>query len=232
MRSYGQYCPIARASEILAQRWTPVIIRDLLGGPTSFSRLAEGIPGLSRSLLTTRLRQLESLGLAVKDDEGLYSLSPGGQDLAAVVSAMGSWGERWLDVTPQHADPGYLLNAWVKTYLAVDDLPSDRVVVRFDFVDQPKLSRMWVIFDGEDSEVCRKHPGYDEDLVVNAESVALAEWHLGRIEWSDALDSGRIRVDGIPKLARRLPTWNRRSQWVSADHAVPAAQQSTPTMSR
>ena len=224
MKTYRQYCPIARASEILAQRWTPIIVRDLLGGPVTYSRLAEGAPGLSRTLLTTRLRELQRLGLVERTRPqtgkgSLYRLTEAGEDLADVLQAIGIWGDRWLDVTPEHADPGNVLNAWCKNYLATDELPNQREVVRFDFPDQPKKGNpLWIIFNGDDSEVCRNHPGFEEDLIVRAESVALVEWHLGRIEWGDALDDERIRVTGLPRLAKDLPTWNRRSIWVDADH--------------
>lgn len=77
---------------------------------------------------------------------------------------------------------------------------------------------MWVIFDREHPEVCRDHPGYPEDLIIKGESVALAEWHLGRIEWADAVRSGRITVEGPPALKRAMPTWNKRSRWTEAEH--------------
>jgi hypothetical protein len=84
--------------------------------------------------------------------------------------------------------------------------------VQFEFDDQPLSSRwFWLVVDGERSEVCRKDPGYDVDLMVEAESLALAEWHLGRVKWNDALRAGRIRVTGPRGLGRMLPTWNRRS---------------------
>ncbi|MEN8239337.1 MAG: helix-turn-helix domain-containing protein [Actinomycetota bacterium] len=224
MRTYAQYCPIARASEILARRWTPIIVRDLLGGPTSYSRLADGAPGLSRSLLTSRLRELQELGLvetvpAPAGGGSLYGLTAAGRDLGGVIEAMGAWGERWLDVTPQQADPAFVLNAWSSRYLAVGALPDDRVVVRFDFTDQPlRVNRFWMVFQSNSAEVCRAHPGFDEDLIVQTESVALAEWHLGRTEWAQAIRAGRIHVTGPRNLARSLPTWNVRSQWVTADH--------------
>jgi len=222
MRTYGQYCPIARASEILARRWTPIIVRDLLNGPTTYSKLADGAPGLSRSLLTSRLRELQEVGLVETIESGtgsLYALTPAGRDLGTVFTTLGQWGERWLDVSPQSADPGYVLNSWTTTYLDKDRLPDHRVVVRFDLTDQPvKTSRMWVVFDGDAAEVCRKYPGFEEDLVVSAESVALAEWHLGRTEWHAAVRAGRIEVTGSSAIARALPTWNLRSRWVTAEH--------------
>lgn len=234
MKTYNQYCPIARSSEILAQRWTPIIIRNLLNGPTSYSKLADGAPGIPRSLLTSRLRDLQSVELVEKtpnaDDRGsVYSLTEAGEDLGAVITAMGTWGERWLDVTPQQADPVYFLNSWINTYLNRDALPDTRVVVRFNFTDQPaKVSPMWAIFDRDSPEVCRANPGYPEDLVVTAEAVALAEWHLGRIEWHQGTRSGRIRVTGLPRLAKSLPTWNQRSGWTSYPHPHPSRTKQRP----
>jgi DNA-binding HxlR family transcriptional regulator len=224
VKTYNQYCPIARSSEILAQRWTPIIIRNLLNGPTTYNRLADQAPGIPRSLLTSRLRELQATRLVVKTQRPdsrtiLYELTDAGEDLAPVISAMGEWGERWLDVTPQHADPVYFLNSWINTYLNHDALPKQRVTVRFQFTDQPvKFNPMWAIFDAEHSEVCRTHPGYDEELLVTADSVTLAEWHLGRTEWNDEIDRGRITVAGIPKLAKALPKWNQRSRWTTAMH--------------
>lgn len=132
--------------------------------------------------------------------------------------AMGTWGERWLELAPEHLDPGVVLNSWVSWFLARDLLPAHRVVVRFDFPDRPhKADQLGIIFDGDRSEICRTNPGYDEDLVVTSESLALSEWHLGRVEWADAVRSGRIRVAGPPRLGSALPTWNRRSGWARLD---------------
>ena len=224
MKTYAQYCPVARTSEILAQRWTPIIVRNLLNGPSSYTALADQAPGIPRSLLTSRLRELQSVALVVKRNNPsgagtVYALTEPGEDLARVIDAMGTWGERWLEVTPQHADPVYFLNSWINSYLALDALPKERVVVRFEFSDQPpKTSPMWVIFDRHHPEVCRSNPGYDEDLIVKGEAVALTEWHLGRTEWAQVISSGRITINGVPKLARALPTWNQRSRWASSPH--------------
>ena len=219
MRTYGQYCPIARAAEILAVRWNPLILRNLLLGSTTFSQIADGAPGIPRSLLISRLRELERMGVVESrpNDRGhgsRYGLTKAGADLSGVMLAMGSWGERWLELAPEHLDPGVVLNSWISWYLARDLLPDRRIVVRFDFPDRPrKANQLWIIFDGERSEICRTNPGYDEDLVVTSESLALSEWHLGRIDWTDAVRAGRIQIAGPSRLARALPTWNRRSGW-------------------
>ena len=223
MRTYGQYCPIARAAEILAERWTPIIVRNLLLGATTFTEIADGAPGISRTLLTTRLRELEAAGViqTSRNANGRgsrYSLTPAGRGLDQVMLAFGLWGERWLDLAPPHLDPGVVLDSWVRWYLARDALPASRVVARFDFPDRPrKADQLWIVFDGERTEVCRTNPGFVEDLVVTAESRALVDWHLGRVDWSAAVRTGRIDVAGPPRLARALPTWNRRSGWATPE---------------
>jgi DNA-binding HxlR family transcriptional regulator len=217
MRTYGQYCPIARASEVLAERWTPIILRNLLLGSTTFSEIAAGAPGLSRTLLTTRLRELERAGVVrltpnPTGRRSRYQLTEAGKDLADVMKALETWGERWMELAPEHLDPGVVLHSWVSWYLAREQLPDRRVVVHFRFPGLPrKGAELWILFDRERSEVCRKDPGFEVELFVQAEPAALAEWHLGRIEWADALRAERIRVLGPSALARALPTWNRRS---------------------
>jgi len=230
MRSYGQYCPIARASEVLAERWTPIILRDLLNGRSTFSELAEGAPGLSRTLLTSRLRKLERVGAIRRSPKGngrgwRYEVTDMGRELRDVLFTMGKWGERWLELAPEHTDPGVVLHSWWTLYLDHEHLPDNRVVARFDFPDQPiKGNQHWFIFNKGDSEVCRTDPGFDTDLVVTAESKAFTEWHLGRLEWADAVRNAQIQVAGPRALARALPTWNRRSAWAHRDHGTPGAQ--------
>jgi DNA-binding HxlR family transcriptional regulator len=223
MRTYGQYCPIARAAEILAERWTPIILRNLLLGATTFGQIADGAPGISRTLLAYRLKELEHAGVIAATPNPVgrgstYGLTRAGLDLNGVMLAIGTWGERWLELGPPHLDPGVVLDSWIRWYLDPENLPDRRVVVRFDLPDRPrKADQLWIIFDGDRSEVCRTNPGFDEDLVVRAADRALAEWHLGRIEWADALRSGDVAVDGPPGLARDLPTWNKRSGWARLD---------------
>lgn len=230
MRTYRQYCPIARASEVLAERWTPIILRNVLNGSRTFTEIANGAPGLSRTLLSTRLRELEQVGVLTREPSPsgrgwTYVPTEAGRDLAGVIAALGSWGDRWTSLELQHADPGFVLHAWVSWYLAVERLPDRRIMVRFRFPRMPARARtFWVIFDGDRSEVCLKDPGFELDLLVEADPLALAQWHLGKIEWLEAVDDGRIRVDGPPRLARALPTWNRRSKAARTAKAGSAAR--------
>jgi DNA-binding HxlR family transcriptional regulator len=142
MRTYGQFCPVARTSELLAERWTPIIIRNLLTGCQTFTEIRQGAPGIPTALLTKRLNTLERHGIIERErcpsGRGWsYRLTEQGQDLKAVCDAMGQWGARWLEIEPRHMDPAYVL--WATTKL-VDPakLPDRTVVVRFELRDRPK----------------------------------------------------------------------------------------------
>jgi DNA-binding HxlR family transcriptional regulator len=153
MRTYGQFCPIARAAEILAERWTPIIIRNLLLGCTTFNAIADGAPRLSRGLLSTRLRELERAGVieirAKRDRHGsTYEPTEAGRELWKVLLALQHWGTTWVELTPQHAHPGVVLWAWATGYLRRDRLPDRRTLIRFDYptlrgtlVERPGLTR-------------------------------------------------------------------------------------------
>jgi DNA-binding HxlR family transcriptional regulator len=216
MRNYGQFCPIARASEILAERWTPIIIRNLLLGCTTFNAIAKGAPGLSRGLLSTRLRELERAGVieirAKENHPGsTYEPTQAGRELWQVLLALQHWGARWVELTPEHAHPGVVLWAWATNYLRRDLLPDRRTVIRFEYTTLRGPGRRgWLLVEHRNAEICEKHPGGDEDLVVLVhEPLAFARWHLGEIGWGDALRSGAIEVTGRRDLARAMPTWNR-----------------------
>lgn len=214
MGSYRQYCPIARASEILAERWNPLIIRNLMFGADTFSEIARGVPAMSRSMLIKRLGELERSGLVRKtpksDRHGHhYTLTDAGRDLADVIGALAEWGERWVEVTTEHTDPGFALWAWCQVQLNRPALPRVRTVVSFSFPDQPPANRYyWLLLEEGDGEVCYSDPGDEPAVDVVAESLAFVDWHRGALPWSAAVRAGRIRVSGSRDLIRTLPTWN------------------------
>ena len=146
MRTYGQYCPIARGAEIFAERWTPVIIRNLYLGCGSFGEILEGAPGLSRTLLSERLKQLERLRIveSAPKPQGRgrhYQLTPAGHDLFKVCASLGEWGARWLEIAPEHLDPFVALWSMCNA-LRRDRLPDRRVVIRFDFTGRQRSERV------------------------------------------------------------------------------------------
>ena len=124
MRTYGQYCPLARASELLAERWTLIIVRNLLAGCRTFGELLEGAPGISRALLAQRLALLEQYEVIVREvarGRVRYALTERGQELRAVVRVLGEWGARWLELEPHHSDPAYVLFATSRAPNAGDE---------------------------------------------------------------------------------------------------------------
>jgi len=217
MRTYGQYCPIARAAEVFAERWTPLIVRNIHAGCGTYSEILAGAPGLSHTLLTQRLRRLAHVGIISARPKASghgvrYELTDAGRDLWPVLSALGAWGEQWVELRDEHTNPRFLLWTWSTTYLAHANLPDRRVVVRFELADRPPQERkIWLVVNPTDAEVCTKSPGFDEDLVVETTAMTLAQWHTRQIEWADGLRAGKIRVSGPRALARRLPTWNLRA---------------------
>ena len=214
MRTYGQYCPVARASEVLAERWTPLIVRNLMFGATQFSDIARGVPAMSRSMLVKRLSELERVGVIRSVPKptsrgSTYHLTDAGRDLAATIAALSEWGERWLEVTSEHSDPGFALWAWCQVQLDRQSLPDERVVVRFVFPDQPPTNRRyWMLVENRDAELCLRDPGGEPAVSVTAMSVAFTDWHRGELSWSAALRSNQIQIDGRRDLVRALPRWN------------------------
>jgi DNA-binding HxlR family transcriptional regulator len=233
VRTYGQYCPIARASELLDERWTIIILRNIvLVGCRTFNEIAEGAPGLSRGLLSKRLRELERAGvLEIKQrTEGrgsTYEPTEAGEELAEVMLALQRWGSKWVELTPEQAHPGVVLWAWATLYLVRERLPQRRVLVRFDY---PTLSgpgsRSWLLIEKGDAEICETYPGGEEHLFVTVhDPVVFARWHLGQLDWADALRSGGIAVAGPPSLVRALPKWSNSPEKHVAPSDAPLASE-------
>jgi DNA-binding HxlR family transcriptional regulator len=214
VRTYGQYCPIARGAEVIGERWTPVILRNLLQGCHTFNELSDGAPGLSRALLTKRLRELERAGLLTITPKpsgrgSLYEPTQAGREAWSVLAALGTWGDRWTDVLPDHADPNSVLWSWCHSYQNVDLLPAKRTVVQFEFRDD---SRRWISewfhIENGGIELCRFDPGFGVDLLVRiVDPLLFAYWHLGLVEWSEVLGGG-VTMTGPRHLQRALPGWN------------------------
>lgn len=214
MRTYGQYCPIARASELVAERWTLIIVRNLLNGCTTFTEIRQGAPGIPTALLTQRLKALEKHGVVERHQRSagrgwLYELTEKGRDLQAVCDAMGQWGARWLEIGPGHIDAAYVL--WATTKLIdVDKLPDRTVVVLVELQDRPN-ERYWIVLRKPNPELCTRAHGYVEDVVVRTDSECLMNIHLRRMAYHDAVRTGRFTLEGPTDLVRGLMTWLRPS---------------------
>jgi DNA-binding HxlR family transcriptional regulator len=209
-RGYGQYCTIALGAEVLAERWTPLIIRNLSLNCHRFSEIHQGCPRLSTTLLSTRLRTLERDGVitSVESANGRgrrYYLTPAGEELAEVVAQLGVWGARFREVVPREQDPYIALWSWARM-IDIDELPAHRVVVRFDLRDRPR-ERYWLLLQRPRPEVCVSHPGGEDDVVVHTDVATLVDVQRSRVRMSDAIARRLLVLDGDPILARELPTW-------------------------
>lgn len=218
MGTYGQYCPVAKGSEVFAERWTPLVIRNLYIDCHSFSEILAGVPRMSRTLLAERLRSLERDGIIERRPNpaghgSLYYLTAAGQELAKVCVELGTWAARWLNITPRDMDPYVVLWAWMK-FVNLSRLPPRRVVVRFDLVDRAK-EKFWLLLDRREVEICIKYPGFEEDLVVRTDCETLTLVHMGRLTIAEATRSGRWEMDGPRTLVRAFPSWGGLSYFAN-----------------
>ncbi|HXH04980.1 MAG TPA: helix-turn-helix domain-containing protein, partial [Vicinamibacterales bacterium] len=210
MRSYNQYCPIAVAAEVLGDRWTLLIVRELLHGSDRFTELERGLPGISRSVLADRLDLLRRTGLiarAGRERRGRYQLTAAGRDLAPVLAALGHWGARWAlaEPRPERLDPALLL--WsMHRRLRFDRLPPGQTVIEFRFAGC-RRDRAWLVLRPGEASVCLKHPGFEPSLVVSADAASLFRVWVNRVSLDDELRAGRIRAEGARALARSWPQW-------------------------
>jgi len=225
MPDYGSFCPVALGSEVLADRWTPLILRELLLGNTRFNDIARGMPGISRSLLVQRLRHLERKGVielwpSPTGRGNEYHLTPAGKDLQEVLEGLGRWAVHWLyeQLDPHDVDP-ITLTWWMHRRVDTDALPPSRVVIEFKHT-APEPMLLWMVLDRGEASVCVQHPGFDPDLLVTTTTPALAEVFSGVTRWSEARAAGTIDVDGPPTLVRALPRWFLWSPWAADTRAM------------
>jgi DNA-binding HxlR family transcriptional regulator len=213
MREYGHYCPVALGSEILAERWTPLILREMIAmRSTRFNEIERGLPGISRSLLVKRLKQLERRGvIAIVPAPGghgnEYLLTPAGRDLEPVIMALGEWTVRWLyaEPVPEEVEPVSLM-WWMQRRVDLDVIPRQRVVIQFDYRDAERTT-LWMVLDRGEPAVCMTHPGFDPDIVVTTDSLSMMRVFSGVDDLAEARSNGRVRIDGLPRLVAAFPTW-------------------------
>ena len=213
---YGQFCPVAVACEVFAQRWTPIILRELFAGAQQFNEIHRGIPLISRPLLARRLRELEAAGVITMQPLPTgrghrYCLTEAGNEFRSVIEGLGAWGQRWtVRVDRENLDPGFLL--WnMRRRIATDNLPSHSVVVRLEFSGVAATYRgplmYWLLLDRAQVDLCIEDPGFEVDLFVDADLAAMAKIWLGDVTFETVLRSGEVRVIGPRHLVKAFPSW-------------------------
>lgn len=212
MPEYDTYCPISLTTDVLADRWTPLVIRELIMGNTRFNDIHRGLPAMSRSLLVQRLRHLERKGVVeawpLATGRGFeYRLSPAGKDLQPIIVAMGRWAVNWLyDELDDHDVEAQTLMWWMHRRVDVGRFPPGRTVVQFDHTAPAKES-YWLVLEHDEASICLQHPRLETDVSCTMATPTLASIFAGSRSWRDALTTGDLAIEGAPKLVKALPTW-------------------------
>jgi DNA-binding HxlR family transcriptional regulator len=211
MADYGQFCPVSRGAEIFAERWTPLIVRELLNGSQHFSELQIGLPRISRNLLAQRLLSLAAAGVIerrpIPAGRGYtYHLTAAGEELRPAVEALGAWGYRWAgqELPRARLDP-VLLMWFIRRRVRLNALPAGQTVVQFDFT-APRRS-FWLRLEPPDVDLCFSDEGFDIDLMVEADVATLTAAWLGRVPLADLVREGRVVLEGSSAAKRAFTEW-------------------------
>ncbi len=214
---YNQFCPISMASEVICTKWTPLVLRELLCGSTRFNDIRKGVPKMSPSLLSKRLKELEAAGVirAVPSERGTqeYRLTQAGEELRPLITGIGIWGQRWVEssLSLRNLDPSLLM--WdMRRNFEPDPLPEARCTIQFLYPDlAEKLREWWLVVDRHGTDLCRIDPGYDVDILVTADLRAMTSVWMGLSRLADETARGAVRIDAAPGLERQLKTWMKMS---------------------
>jgi DNA-binding HxlR family transcriptional regulator len=219
MPDYGQYCAVARGSEIFGELWTPLVVREVLCGSHRFNDIRRGLPRMSQTLLAKRLRKLEEVGV-IERRRGAggwaYHVTPAGEELRPIVMGIGHWGARWVGsrLNKSQLDAGFLM--WdIRRFARVEEFPKGRrTVVQFRIRDaRPRERAWWLVIEKGDVELCRDDPGHELDVVVESTLRALTEIWTGDSDPQKEIAAGHLRVDGGGRGGASLWRWLGRSMF-------------------
>ena len=211
MKEYFDFCPISKASEVLAERWAPLVIRELILGATRFNEIQRGIPSIPTASLSQRLKMLEDKGIVMRWMDGsgrpYYQLTPSGAALEPVIKTMGTWGHYWLNQDIREDDLDLRVLMWdMHRRINVEELPAGRTVVQVDFTGV-RIGQFWLLLQRPEPEVCETDPGFPVDLYVTADAMTMTKVWMGRTPVRSALDDGNIELFGEPALVTGFPSW-------------------------
>ena len=230
MKTYGQFCPIAKAAELFCERWTALILRDLSLGTSRFAQLQRGIPRASPTVLSRRLKELEAEGIVERrrSDTGrswTYHLTPAGKEFVPIVRALGVWGQTWSrrELADHEIDAGLLL--WAMERGARSDAFGDRrAVLKVTFSDRPVRKRDYWYLTGKDgTQLCITDPGFDVDLYLTTTLRDMIYIWRGDLPLERAHNEGRIEILGTAWAKRMLPRWLARSALAGIKSERPGA---------
>lgn len=212
--SYGQFCPVAMAAEIVCSRWTALVLRELLSGTTRFNDLRRGVPLMSPSLLSKRLKELEEAGVIVTVPTGQsgiveYRLTEAGEDLRPVVMSLGFWGQRWVEssLSLKNLDPSLLM--WdMRRGLDPTPLPPRRCTINFLYPElDPRKRSYWLVVDAGKVDLCSTDPGFDIDLYVRSSLRAMTAVWMGLSTVAKEVEAKQMELSGDKALAQSMQRW-------------------------
>jgi len=229
MTGYGQFCSMARAHEVLGGRWTLLIVREILSGSRRFNDIRRGIPRVSRTVLSERLQALIFVG-AIARIEGPhgpeYELTEAGQELAMLVSTLGTWGQRWLAREPANEDLDVEpLLVDMQRRVRFTALPKDPFVVRFEVRGHHKR---FMLLKKTEASLCHRNPGFPEPVCVRGPLAALVAWWRGDMSFLEARRMG-LEIDGLKAFTRAFPKWFDLYPFA---HIGPAGQEADKRVAR
>lgn len=212
MKGYGQFCPIAKASEVLGERWTHLVVRELGAGSDTFNDIRKGLPLMSPSLLSTRLKSLEGSGIVERKEHNgnvTYKLTKAGDELTTIIWQLGTWGHRWVrsDLSQDDLDPSVLV--WdIHRNLDPAYFKGQQTVIKIEFTDyMSKFRYWWIVIKGDDVDVCMKDPGYDVDLTISTDLKTLTAAWMGDTTIMKAIREKAVVVTGNPQLKKNIAVW-------------------------
>jgi len=216
MNSYGQFCPLAQATQLLCERWTLIVVRELIAGSTRFNEIKKGVPLMSPTLLSARLKQLAVAGVInIQGGKGsyTYNLTAAGLELRPLVELLGAWGHRWARSNLNKGDLDAGLLMWdMRRSVDPAIFPRHRIVVQFEYPDAQKGARdWWLVTENGEVDLCLSDPGYDVDVIINCSLKTMTEVWICQLGFNDAMKKGDLKVMGDSKLTRKLQDWLRSS---------------------
>ena len=223
MKPYGQFCSIAKALEVMGERWTPLILRELICGSSRYNEVHRGIPRISPALLSKRLNDLERAGVILRDtNTGGYALTKAGWELKPVIEQLGVWGQRWVrgQLTEEDFDPDPVM--WdLRRRIDLDRFPETRTCLKFEFTGEPEGKRdYWILGNNTGLELCITDPGRPVDLYITTDARTMTLVWNGDLPLRAMIEGGRIDLHGPTELVRAFPQWLQLSIFA----AVPAAE--------
>lgn len=220
MGAYGQFCPVAKAMELLDERWTMLVIRELLEGSRTFNALKRGVPRISPALLSARLQRLSHAGVIERHESGArvtYALTPAGRELRSVIEAVGRWGIRWIpELGDEDLDPHLLM--WdIHRNIDLEAVPDGRSVLRFSFRDVRDAAARdwWLVITGDGVDLCDFDPGHPVAATVESDLGTLTRVWRGDLSWNQALHTGGLQLHGPSQARRTVPRWLKLSAFAT-----------------